>query len=298
MPDIENLHESLFGYIPTKTGTAYERIGALVLATLGWTDVVHDTRERPSGRQASHQIDIVAHDPAGEIRRLLVECKDWDKNVGQGTLNALVGVRAQTGADAAAVITTEGFSRGALKVAADEDISLVRLAAYDPARHGTNFATRITVTVNQFNLVHSEFRAEVIERPESPIDMTSVRIDTGAHLRHEDGSAAERIKDVLLAHASPRQEGVFHQRADLASGRFLPTENGAVEIRALTWTETNHLATYDIVHEAKGEPVLLLEEVDHATGHHPGRLVVSEDLFAWDIDDQGNVVARGSVGPT
>jgi hypothetical protein len=109
MLDITQLHQSLFGYVPDKPGTAYERIGAVVLAMLGWGDVIHDSKERPAKRQAIHQLDITAHDPAGEVRRLLVECKDWNRRVGQGTLNALVGVRDQVGADAAAVVTTEGF---------------------------------------------------------------------------------------------------------------------------------------------------------------------------------------------
>lgn len=38
--------------------------------------------------------------------------------------------KAQIGADAAAVITTEGFTKGALDVAVDADIALVRLDAY------------------------------------------------------------------------------------------------------------------------------------------------------------------------
>jgi hypothetical protein len=76
MLDINQLHQSLFGYVPDKPGTAYERIGAVVLAMLGWGDVIHDSKERPAKRQAIHQLDITAHDcrrsatPAGGMQGL------------------------------------------------------------------------------------------------------------------------------------------------------------------------------------------------------------------------------------
>jgi len=52
---------------------------------------------------------VTATGPDGSVRRLLVECKDWDKKVGKKTLDALVGVRNQSGFDAAMAVTTVGF---------------------------------------------------------------------------------------------------------------------------------------------------------------------------------------------
>ncbi len=297
MPSIDELHTELFGYVPSKDGTAYERIGAVVLATLGWRDVVHDTRERPPSQRANHQLDIVARDPSGTVSRLIVECKDWDQKVGQGTLNALVGVRAQTGADAAAVITTEGFTKGALDVAVDADIALVRLDAYDPERHGTNFVRSVVLTVNNYFPVHSDFDIEIVDTDGSR-EALEVKVTGADHLLHGDGSRAERILDVLQANASPMEEGVFRQRAALPPGRFIPTVDGpAVEIQALMWTETNHLDTFEVVHEAKGDPVLFLKQLDETGEGGAARLLISQDLFAWDVDAQGNVVPRGNLAP-
>src|SRR5437868_7095714 len=111
--EIAALHGDLFEFVPPKAGTAYERIAALVLATLGWQNVAHDVSEQPVGRCAEHRLDVVAHDSAGVVGRLIVECKDYSKTVGEGTLNTLVGVREQLGAKAAAVVTTKGFTAGA-----------------------------------------------------------------------------------------------------------------------------------------------------------------------------------------
>jgi linoleoyl-CoA desaturase len=91
--EIVKLHTELFGFAPKKAGTPYERIAAIVLATLGWHDVSHDVVERPVGRRAEHQLDVVARDPSGKVGRLIVECKDYSATVGEGTLNTLVGVR-------------------------------------------------------------------------------------------------------------------------------------------------------------------------------------------------------------
>jgi hypothetical protein len=225
VPDINELHKSLFGYVPDKSGTAYERIGAVVLATLGWERVIHDINEQPAGRQATHQLDITALDPKGEIRRLLVECKGWNVKVGQGTLNALVGVRDQLGADAAAaVLTTEGFTRGAVKVAVDEDIALVRLAAYDPAKHGTNFVKRVSITVTPLAPPERrDFGYEVVHDAQGRTQVTIPPMTGADHLSLADGSPAERIQDGVERNASPSQEGVIKQRAELPPGRFVPT---------------------------------------------------------------------------
>jgi hypothetical protein len=104
-------HEAAFGFRPAKPGTAYERLSAVVLATLGWQEVVHDTTESVPGKLAEHQLDVTGRHPSGEIRRLIVECKDWDQVVDHATLDKLVGVRAQVGADAAAAMTTRPTTR-------------------------------------------------------------------------------------------------------------------------------------------------------------------------------------------
>jgi hypothetical protein len=73
LSDIDRLHEELFGSIPAKPGTAYEMITAIVLAALGWQDVVHDCTERADGMRAGHQLDVTCRDPDG----LPCRCPPW-----------------------------------------------------------------------------------------------------------------------------------------------------------------------------------------------------------------------------
>lgn len=78
----------------------------------GWEQVVHNTTASAPGKRAEHQLDVVGRHPSGQIERLIVECKDWDRTVGKSTLDTLVGVRDQLNADAAAVIYDRWLQEG------------------------------------------------------------------------------------------------------------------------------------------------------------------------------------------
>ncbi len=294
--DIDALHRALFGHVPAKHGTAYERVAAIVLASLGWGDVVHDLRERPPGKRARHQLDITATAPSGNVKRLLVECKDMTRVVGQGIVNTLVGVRDQVGADVAAIMTREGFTQGAIDVAVDEQIALIHLDAYDPLKHGTNFAKRISVTFTALAPpVYSDFDVVLIDTS-GERGAVSISVTGDDHLLHADGSPAERIETLLSSQLSRPQEGEFRRRISLPEGRFIETVDGPpIEIRSLSWTETNHGTSFEMVHEATGTPVLLLQQLDGEGGFSESRLLISEDLFAWNIDEKNEVVPRGPL---
>jgi Restriction endonuclease len=106
--DIDLLYEELFGSIPAKAGTAYERITAIVLGALGWQDVVHDRTERADGKRADHQLDVTCTNRDASVRRLLIECKEKDTDkVGQDEMIKLYSVRDEIGASHAAMITKE-----------------------------------------------------------------------------------------------------------------------------------------------------------------------------------------------
>jgi hypothetical protein len=102
---IEELHDALFGYVPAKLGTAYERLSAVVLTGLGWVDVEDHRLEQVSGRRAKHQLDVICRRADSSVRRLIVECKDWKNVVERDVVDRLVGVRNQVNADAIAIVT-------------------------------------------------------------------------------------------------------------------------------------------------------------------------------------------------
>jgi hypothetical protein len=210
--EIDDLHEVAFGFRPPKKGAAGERLAAVVLTVLGWKDVVHDTEQDIDGRRAEHQLDVTARHPDGRIARLLVECKGWNCTVGKRTLDTLVGVRGQIGADAAAVATTKGYTKGAIDVAVDEIIAILPLRAFDQGNPDP-YVNTITLTIRAFGSKHSNFDVEL---------MTDYGLERGkefqVHLAGEDrllrldGSPAETITEVLRGNAAPMEEGIFQQR--------------------------------------------------------------------------------------
>lgn len=118
------------------------------------------------------------------------------------------------------------------------------------------------------------------------------------HLLHLDGTPAETFHAVVESqHATARDAaGSYERRASFDDGRRLPVEGGeSVPIRALTWIETVHHSPHVSVIRAQGEPVLVLEQLDDNGEVESGRVVVDRDLFAWDIDADGNVMPRGTL---
>lgn len=297
---IEDLHEAAFGFRPAKVGAAYERLTAVVLAMQGWDQVAHDTTDRAPGKRAEHQLDVVGRHPSGELERLIVECKDWGETVGKRTLDTLIGVRAQLRADAAAVITTVGYTRGAIDVAIDENIGLWRLRPFDP-ENPDPYVKEITITTVAVGSTYSDFDVELMPAHdhEFPSEAAFQMRATGDdHLLHLDGAPAETFQAVLRSqHGTISDDaGPYQRRASFDTGRRLPIEGGtSVPIRALTWTETVYRSPHVSVIRAQGEPVLVLEQLDESGDVESGRVVVDRDLFAWDIDADGNVTLRGTL---
>lgn len=234
---IESLHDALFGFVPRKAGTAYERLAAVVLAGLGWVDVEHDRTERPVGRRADHQLDVVCRRADDTVRRLIVECKDWTFVVGQDVVNRLVGVRAQVGADAVAIVTREGFTKGALKVACDEDIAMVLLRPYMPAIDDGTWVNRIEMTLRfGFPIIGGvEFHTNVAADREL---LRKAWTEEWIETRHLDGSPAETFGELWRrGETVALPDGSRRGTLSLPEGRLVECWDGMlVRIEGMDWT--------------------------------------------------------------
>jgi hypothetical protein len=294
--ELNDLHDDLFGFIPKKAGTAYERITAVVLAVLGWQGVQHDVDDGAAGKHAKHQLDVVARHPSGEVTRLIVECKHYATTIGEGTMDTLVGVMHQLGVKDAAVVTTKGFTKGALAVAEDEDIALIVLRHYDPATETANFVKKVQITINA---LVPEFTAfDVVRAPatETALSEFMVALHGDDRLLYLDGSPAESFAELLKSQSSPPAAGEYDQRVDFSKPRLLSTIDGEqIAIVALTWKEILHEHTSVVTSEMKGDPVLVIQQLDANGEPVSGHLVVSEDLYAWQIDSDGHVLPRGQL---
>jgi hypothetical protein len=258
----------------------------------------HDQLERGEGRLAEHQIDVTARHPGGVVKRLIIECKDWQATVEKDTLDTLVGVRDQLEADAAVVVTTLGFSEGAGQVAVDEGIAMVILRPFTAADQD-RFVKKIVLEGNYFLPSFSDFDFDFADDAAFVKDKTyTFDFDGSARLHHLDGTPAETIGEILQANTAGMTAGESEFEVDLPGGRLLPTlEGDQLPITAMRWKETVHHAQTTNVIEKDGEPCLVMEQLDSDGQVEHGRMVVDQDLYGWEIDHDGRVIPKGELGP-
>lgn len=293
MSAADELHKQVFGFTPPKSGTAYERLAAVVLAGLGWKNVKHETKIRRQGRRAEQRLDITATHPDGSIEHLLVECKDWNKDVGKGTMDALVGVRDQADFDAAMAVTTKGFTGGAIDVAVDEDIAMVVLREVRPDE---DFVRSIEIQTIIFGSGWSN--VQVLADPDAEVSNGQAgHMNTEDRFLHIDGTPAETLREIFQSRSAGRKEGVFDHEVRFEDGRLAPMETGPpIPIIGIKWTETvSKSSPHRTVTKAEGEPCLVVEQLDDDGTPVRPRLVVDRHLNAWDIAEDGAVVEKGNL---
>ena len=292
LSDIDRLHEELFGSTPAKSGTAYEMITAIVLAALGWQDVVHDRTERAEGMRAGHQLDVTCRDRDGKVRRLLIECKEWDtEDIGQDEMIKLYSVRDELGASDAAMITKRAFTKGARDTAFDHNLAMLRLRAYDPAVDDGTWIKKVAVEIeigttvrhDVMVLVDGTWRAakELGIRAEGWMDVYDV---AGERLGNVDGL-------FVLGLLIEENDGVTRKGFGI-DGDPVQVEGSddLVKIMGMQWNERYVTDTVPVVSEATGTPRLVLQQLDEDGERTTGKVIVAEKLQAWKVDDEGRVM--------
>jgi hypothetical protein len=137
---IELVYDRLVAEEKLKAGTKYERLAAIAFRQITGRETVHDLRLVGSSGVA-HQIDAVV----GEARkRVLVEAKDYGKTVGLGIVRDFWAVVDDVRPDDAYIVTTEGFTKPAIKFAEARGIKLAVLRPPGKDDWG-NLARRITL---------------------------------------------------------------------------------------------------------------------------------------------------------
>lgn len=258
--DVDLLSEELFGSIPAKAGTAYERIAAIVLAAVGWQDVVHDRTDRAGGKRADHQLDVTCTNRDGSVRPLLIECKEKDTaKVGQGEMIKLYSVRDEIGASYAAMITKRAFTKWARDTAYDHDLAMLRLRAYDPAIDDGTWVRRATINL-EIGMTVQEDVEVLIDEAWQPVKQLGIWAEGWMDVF---GAAGARIGNVagLVALGEPVEgQDDRSRKGFVLSGEPVQVEgfDKMVKIMGMRWTEREVTDAMQIVSEAQGTPQLVL----------------------------------------
>lgn len=115
---IDILFKSIFGYLPTKKGKAYEIIAAIVTKILEEnTSVVHDTQIRGLFSQTLYQIDVLTEK---NNRKAFGEAKDYtikDGKVGRDDIQKLSGALIDLNIEEGLFFSATDFTKPAKKYA-------------------------------------------------------------------------------------------------------------------------------------------------------------------------------------
>jgi hypothetical protein len=160
------VHDRLVADEKLKKGTKYERLAAIAFAALQARSTVHDLRLRGSSG-VRHQIDVTV---GPNNKRLLVECKQYDKKIGLGIVRDFFGVVEDLKPDQAFVVTTVGFTRDAVRYADAKDIRLAILRCVEPADlEGRVQRIHVTLEMTGLHISKMEWEAD----PEDPVAVTA-----------------------------------------------------------------------------------------------------------------------------
>lgn len=291
---IDELHEATFGWRPRR-GVAHDRVTAILLTMLGWCDLAHGPIESAVDWRTKHLLDVSVCQSVGRVRTLLVECRDWRKEVEQSTIDELIGLRAQAGANMVAAVTTVGFTEGACLKAAEEEVALICLRPFFRV-DASRFLKRVEMTFTFHVPVYSDFEVELMSDggPLRGIQF-QIAFDEDHHLLALDGSPAETRSEILCTSEPPTKEGIFRRHARFRKGRLLQVvESDPIAIGALAWTEAVHRETQTTGVETEGKPVIAVERLGNDSGVAK-RMVVDDDLYAWEISGVGEVIHRGPL---
>lgn len=116
-----------------KHGTKYEQLTALVFQVLDANAMVnHNVKLRGDGKLTVHQIDVEIT-RGGDTRHVVIECRDksGQNKIDLDQARSFATVVNQLGAHGI-MVTTNGFTAGAMTLAADEGIELMVLRPFLP----------------------------------------------------------------------------------------------------------------------------------------------------------------------
>lgn len=278
-----------------KAGTKYERLAALVFKRLHEQGVVvHDLRLRGDGKKAVHQIDVTV-ERSGCTRRLLVECRDREpgNKIEQGDVRDFNGALVQLDADGI-MVTTEGYTRGAVDYADDEGITLAVMRGFRDDEDWEGRLRKIEIEISIFVPDTESIRARLlVATPDADTSFTGGVDPNEIAVQSQDGMPAGSLADLVRAALDKVPTGttghvVSTYDADppllvqLNSGPAVSVRGVEVEADILELTEHVTVDAGDRV------ATLILETIDGQIN----RVFFDTDLRRFRFDSDGNVLPR------
>ncbi|MFZ4779450.1 MAG: restriction endonuclease [Terrimicrobiaceae bacterium] len=294
---IDNLYREIFGNLPAKRGTAYERLAAAALKlTYPEIDTIHDTRIRGLFSETLHQIDVLA-----DKGTIVGEAKDYtDRNakVGLSDMQKLAGALVDLPGTKGAFFSATDFTKPAIKYAnatekmfgkATELFELRPSVASDSEGRIQQITFRLHIITpdyknSQFAPVYTEIGNALM------LDLERDGL-IGAHQPwklHEvlraDGTQLITIEE-LTRNGFSWVENQKEEASWVLPGGYIQVCNTLIPIHGISYVVPKHEEIRESSITAKGRGVLILKSLNGDTD----KLISDFDLKKVVFDDNGNV---------
>lgn len=178
---------------------AYEKVVEHIYRELGCASGIETVCSGPSckvsGKSGSkHQIDVLtSHSDGVHTYKTAIECKHWEKKVGKTPITKLAYILADAAIDKGIIVSKAGFTPDAVKVARDENISLVELRRpLDDDWKDRIESIHIDIHVKMPQIYGYEF---VLPEGTDPSGFRGDALNTGIFVRFPDGGS-KSLRDI------------------------------------------------------------------------------------------------------
>ncbi|AIQ37633.1 hypothetical protein R50345_25200 [Paenibacillus sp. FSL R5-0345] len=303
--EMDTIYDEHIAEEKLKQGTKYEKLAAVVFKVLNQNDVViHDLTLRGDGKKTGHQIDVTVQSPNSTIlKRILIECKDYDSKVGIGIIRDFFGAVSQIKPDEAFVVTTKGYTKGARSFAEDEGIKLAILRGFkEEDWEGRIKAIHIQgtlISMNQPKLTWVPASEQEVEKFNSNADpkhinTTQVLDARSNYFCDQNGNPIENLQSVLkpILNSLPRNPDVlttgFHEFGEI---KYVNLMGVLVAIKGFYYEFSSSQSVIETVVDQGGKVALLVFKV---LDDELDKVIYDQDLDKFTFDDDGEVTFKNS----
>lgn len=300
---IDELYKSIYGELPEKAGTAFERFAAAASKLINRdADVAHDTRIRGEHSNSLYQIDVEVSDDDG---RHAGEAKDYTERnakVGRPDVQKLGGALPDIDVDTGRFFSATGYTKPAKQYAsAAEAIAGKKIDLYDLREVvDTDMEGRVKKIVCRFHIILPSCERSSITPvwTQGGIDLlrdllAAGKISKGARLEFQsvlssDGSVLATI-DELTLQAPEGQAGETKVSGSWPlPGGHVMVDGYPIPIHGITYEVAFDEEVRELVIEASGKATLLIRSQDGSVD----KILQDIDLKRVAFDQDGNAVIK------
>lgn len=301
--EMDTIYDKHIAEEKLKQGTKYEKLAAVVFKILNQNDVVvHDLTLRGDGKKTGHQIDVtVRNSGSGVLKRILIECKDYDSKVGISIIRDFFGAVSQIKPDTAFVVTTEGYTKGARTFAEDEGIKLAILRGFkEEDWEGRIKVVHLKGTVTYMNqpelswLAADEQERENFYAKANPEDINTIQ-DVGTRetfFYDQAGTPQEDLQTVLqpIFNSLPKNpDSPTTGRHEFGAIKYVKMAGILVGVRGFEYKYTSSQSVFNTIVDQGSKIALMVFKI---LNDEFDQIIFDQDLDKWTFNDNGEVISK------